>query len=518
MRVVNYYRVSTKLQQDRFSLLAQKNELRNYVKKQNWTLVNEFVDVETGGKLDKEGLSALLDLVETGEVDAVLCMDQDRLSRLDTVSWEYLKNELRESGVKIAEPNGTITDLSNEDQEFMSDLRNLIAQREKKMVVKRMMYGKRQRLREGKGWGICPFEYYYDKEKSFYFVKKGWEWTIPFIDDLYLNKNLGMKNIANELNKISKTPTGNQWNEHLIHTRLTSKTFHGYQEMTFSNGETISANVYEPMRTKETYDKIQEKRKARSRVYGVHKRISTKNIDLLKFVPITCGYCGRTISVQQHGTSKHPKFVAYHGRSRTIDGNRCDISINVKRYEYNLVKALNDILKNEELASKYINLEKDTDDLYALKKEKDNIAASYKKMTESRDKLLDLYLTSDISKDVYLNKNNELKNKIKKTKEMLDQLERKIKSIQKEEWNYENLKSYLRIVSDFGTRLTRHEQAKVIGDIFTKAVLTNEHLVLTTELYNNIPIDITVNVVNNTWTVNKWMRRDLEKGKVIYTF
>ncbi|WP_373687661.1 hypothetical protein [Virgibacillus proomii] len=41
-----------------------------------------------------------------------------------------------------------------------------------------------------------------------------------------------MVSIANELNKISKTPTGNNWNEHLIHTRLTSKIFHGYQEMT----------------------------------------------------------------------------------------------------------------------------------------------------------------------------------------------------------------------------------------------------------------------------------------------
>src|SRR5690625_6812494 len=99
-------------------------------------------------------------------------------------------------------------------------------------------------------------------------------------------------------------------------------------------------------------------------------------------------------------------------------------------------------------------------------------------MTESRDKLLDLYLTSDISKDVYLNKNNELKNKIKKTKEMLDQLERKIKSIQKEEWNYENLKSYLRIVSDFGTRLTRHEQAKVIrSEEHTSELQSRGHLV-----------------------------------------
>src|SRR5699024_2062637 len=153
MRVANYYRVSTKLQQDKFSLAAQETELRLYAENQEWELVSEFVDVESGGVLDKKGLSALLDIVEAGKVDVVLCMDQDRLSRLDTVSWEYLKSVLRENNVKIAEPNGTLTDLSNEDDEFVSDLKNLLAQRDKKKTVRRMMYGKRQRLREGKAWG-----------------------------------------------------------------------------------------------------------------------------------------------------------------------------------------------------------------------------------------------------------------------------------------------------------------------------------------------------------------------------
>ncbi|MBU5267377.1 recombinase family protein [Virgibacillus proomii] len=154
--------------------MSTKNRIKSICKKQKWNLVDEFVDVETGGKLDKKGLNALLDSVESGKIDVVLCMDQDRLSRLDTTSWEYLKSILRENRVKIAEPNGTITDLDNEDDEFMSDLRNLIARREKKSIVKRMMYGKRQRLREGKGWGMYPFEYEY--KNNFYYIKHGWDW------------------------------------------------------------------------------------------------------------------------------------------------------------------------------------------------------------------------------------------------------------------------------------------------------------------------------------------------------
>lgn len=517
LRVANYYRVSTKLQQDRFSLAAQETELRAYINRQGWKLIGEFIDIESGGKLDKSGLNALLDLVESGEIDAVVVMDQDRLSRLDTISWEYLKSVLRENDVKIAEPNGTLTDLSDEDDEFMSDLKNLLARREKKKVVKRMMYGKRQRLREGKGWGRAPFEYYYDKEKERYFIKPGWEWTIPFIDDLYLNKNLGMKAIANELNMISKTPTGKKWNEHLVYTRLTSKVFHGYQEMDFSNGETIAAKVYEPMRTEETYRKIQEVRKKRAAENGVHFRGSDINIHLLKYVPVTCGYCGRIINVQQGNKVTSPRFYAFHGRKERFNGEICDININVKRYEYNMIKAIREILLSKELASKYINFESNESEIKELQGKINKASQSLKKLNESRDKLIDLYLTTDLNKDVYTAKNKELESKIKVTEENIEKLNRKLTALQKEEWSYENLISYLDIASDFGVSLTRHEQAKVISELFTKAVLTDEKLVLTTEIFNGIPFEVTVDVVDNVWTVNKWIRRDKEDGRLFYT-
>src|SRR5690625_4164378 len=123
MRVANYYRVSTKLQQDKFSLAAQKTELHSYVNKQNWSFVDEFIDVETGGQLEKAGLNSLLDIVENCRVVVVLCIYLYRLSRLNIISMEYLTLVLIDNNVKIAEPTGIITVLSIEDYEFMSDLR-----------------------------------------------------------------------------------------------------------------------------------------------------------------------------------------------------------------------------------------------------------------------------------------------------------------------------------------------------------------------------------------------------------
>jgi len=520
MRVANYYRVSTKLQQDRFSLAAQKTELKAYAAKQGWKLINEYVDVETGGKLDKAGLNDLLDTVESGKVDIVLCMDQDRLSRLDTVSWEYLKSVLRDNSVKIAEPTGTITDLDNEDDEFMSDLRNLMAQREKKGVVKRMMYGKRQRLREGKGWGVPPFEYEYNKNEAKYYIKKGWEWVIPLIDDLYVNENYGMTLIAQELNKISKTPTGRDWHENLVQTRLESKAFHGVQEKHFSTGEVVSADgVFEPMRTERTYNKIQEIRNKRREQFSINTRISQININLLKHVPITCGHCGRVLSVQQLGNKDAPRFYAAHGRAVEMrTGKKCNISINAKRYEYNLIKALQEILLSEELSAKYIDFDTDDEELQRLKSDTKRNKTSLDRLQESKDRLLDLYLNSEarLSKDEYVKKDREIDSRIEALTDLIDGLNRKIDAIDKNTWNYDALYEYIEMAGQIGTHLTRHEQAQIIGDIFSKAVLTESELKLTTEIYNGIPVEITVPIVEHTGTVNKWMRRDQREGTVIY--
>lgn len=515
MRVANYYRVSTKLQENRFSLSAQKTELHSYAEKQGWKVTHEFKDVDLGGKFEKEGLTALLDAVESAMIDVVLVMDQDRLSRLDTLSWEFLKSVLRENDVKIAEPNGTLTDLTNEDDVFISDLKNLLAQREKKKIVKRMMYGKRQRLREGKGWGVPPLEYYY--KDGFYHAKDEWRWVIPFIDDLYINKNMGMLTISNELNKVSKTPSGRNWNEHLVHTRLTSKNFHGIQEMTFENGETISAEVFEPMRTEETYNKIQEIRKRRAGEFSVATRVSNRNIGLLKYVPITCGRCGRVLSVQQQGTVKYPKYITVHGRQRTVDGSHCDIFINAKRYEYNMIKALFEILTNEDLSKKYIQFENNETELAALKKSYKQNKKTFDKLQLSKDKLLDLYLSDMIDKQSFADRNEKLETQIKVSAELVNQIDRKIKLIKESEWNYENLMQYLEIAEDFGTALSRHEQAKVISNLFIKAILHDDKLILTTEVFNSVPVDITIPVTPSTKTVNKWIRRDARAGRSFYT-
>ncbi|HCX48528.1 MAG TPA: hypothetical protein DG757_05720, partial [Bacillus sp. (in: Bacteria)] len=258
IRAILYYRVSTKLQEKKFSLSAQETELTRYAQQQDWEIVASFQDTDSGGKLDKAGLNALLDCVEEGKADIVLVIDQDRLSRLDTIGWEYLKGILRENKVKIAEP-GMITDLANEDEEFISDIKNLIAKREKRAIVRKMMRGKRQFTREGNVWGVQPEEYNYDKTSKTLSVNEERSWIIPFIDNLYLSEGVSAKEIARRLNLRTSTSKGKKWTENQVLLKLKNPCYHGVLRKTFSTGETINVpDVYPKLRTLQEFEAIQE--------------------------------------------------------------------------------------------------------------------------------------------------------------------------------------------------------------------------------------------------------------------
>jgi site-specific DNA recombinase len=491
MRAALYYRVSTKLQEKRFSLAAQKTELIAYATAQDWKVINEFTDVDSGGKLDKKGLNALLDLVEEGRIDVVLCIDQNRLSRLDTVAWEYLKSTLRENNVKIAEP-GTITDLADDDQEFISDIKNLIAKREKKGIVRAMMRGKRQRMREGKGFGKAPIGYIFNKKTKEYELDDKWAWVIPMIDDLYLNRQLGMKSIGDELNKISRTPSGNLWNETLVYRRLVSKAFHGVMEKTFANGETITIDdLFPPIRTEETWNKIQEERKKRSVQFKSTSR-QRDDLHILRRTLITCGECGRKIHLAQHGNKEGPLYYLKHGRKlRISDETACDISINTIRVEKNIIMAIKDIITNEELARNYIDLEMDSSEMMLLEKQTKKYDSLLKGLQTKLDKLIDLYLESALSKEILAKKQAEIENEINTLTTQNKQAIAKLEVLRNNSFNYDFIYELFEIAEGFETDLTPLEKAQVMGSLFPNGVLFHEKLILKAVI-KNVPLDVEI--------------------------
>ncbi|WP_336786609.1 recombinase family protein [Paenibacillus sp. MMO-177] len=474
IRVLIYIRVSTKMQETRFSLKGQIQELISYAESMGWVIIGIYRDVDSGGKLDKAGLTQLLDDVDDDKGDVVLCIDQDRISRLDTVSWEYLKSQLRENSVKLAEP-GKLTDLADEDDEFFADLKNLFARREKKKIVKRMMRGKRQRTREGKGWGKAAWEYNYDKNTGAYSVNEKHAWIIPFIDNLYLGEEgLSDSAIAERLNDITKTPTGKDWHEQHIRQRLTSKMYHGVLEKNFGNGETITVkDVYPQLRTEETWLKIQAKRKSK------YQRRAPVYPHILREIETTCGHCGKKLSLKQSGTKNNIHYYFQHGTEyKATYSNDCGLSINSIRIEFNFVKALKDILRSEETAKRYIQFDYGQTDIDKLSREIDATNKLLQAVQGKLDSLLDLYLDGSFSKDVLNSKKDGLEKERDLHNTTLRQLEAKRSSLANNQFNYSTVYKYLAVAERFEVMLTENEKMEMVGTLFPSGVLYEDRYVL----------------------------------------
>jgi DNA invertase Pin-like site-specific DNA recombinase len=498
LRVFIYIRVSTKMQEHRFSLKGQIQELISYANSMGWVIVGIYRDVDTGGKLDKAGLTQLLDDVDEDKGDIVLCIDQDRVSRLDTVSWEYLKSQLRENSVKIAEP-GKITDLADEDDEFFADLKNLFARREKKKIVKRMMRGKRQRTREGKGWGKAPWEYDYDKNTGSYSINEKWAWIIPFIDDLYLGEEgLSDTNIAIRLTEITKTPSGKTWDSQHIMQRLTSKLYHGVMEKSFGNGETIVVeNVYPPLRTEETWLKIQAKRKSK------YQRRAPIYPHILRNISTTCGHCGMKLTLKQSGTKTNIHYYYQHGREyKATYSPGCGLSINTIRIEFNFVAALKGILSSEETAKHYIQFEYGQSDIDQLTKEIDATNKLLQAVQGKIDNLLDLYLDGGFTKDVLNSKKETLEKERDLHQTNKRQMEAKKEAIAANQFNYSTVYQYLAVAERFEVMLTENEKMEMVGTLFASGVLFEDRYVLQGNMAG-IPFEVVIPVADNPFEFMK---------------
>ncbi|MDW0112248.1 recombinase family protein [Sporosarcina saromensis] len=512
MRVAIYIRVSTKMQEDKYSLKAQTYELTKYAESMGWEIVDTFKDVDSGTKLKKDGLEAMLDLVEEGLVDVVLCIEQDRLSRLDTVKWEYLKGILRDNNVKIAEP-GNIVDLSNIDDEFISDIKNLVAQRSRRDMLRKMGRGLRQRTREGKVWGPQPAEYNYDRTTGIITINQERAWVIPFIDDLYLNKKFGPSAIANELNKRCKTVNGVDWADSQVVEKLKHKSYHGIFEIAFKN-ETISVpNVYPLLRSEETYNRIQAE---------IERRYNWKPASphFLRGIDMKCASCGKALIIHKNtvygrkDNQEYPIETILH--SHPIN-EKCKTKphINVKRVQNQLRNAVKDILTDPTKAKQYIDSGFDENEILKVSEDIKQLEKQKQNLQEKIDRLLDLYLEGTWPKEKLDGNRKRFDQQLITTNELLSERKRKLMLIQNKQINYDTVLEFLTVAERFDVMLDESEQQELIGSLFPTATLDSKKNKLILHAY--LPQEVTVDIKIEIESINEVKKREtLERAKERY--
>jgi site-specific DNA recombinase len=320
MRVVTYARVSTEDQAKHgYSLPSQIEACRKYAEQQGWSVVAEISDDGVSGAiLDRPGLDRIRDLIQTGEIDAVIVYDLDRLSR-KVVHQLLIEEELNKAGVTIRYVLGDYRD--DDEGRLQKQIRAAISEYERAKITERMVRGKRSKARRGLvvGAGRIPFGYRFDgnghlviEEQEAYVVQLVFQWyTGP--------EEVSIREIARRMTALPfKTHQGNnEWRTGTVSLILGNETYTGVQYYNRRKRQGPNEIVLRPQEEwiavsvpaivdRETFEAAQRQLAHNRKM----KRKRARHKYLLRGM-LTCAECGYAYC----GESKHGRYRYYrHSR------------------------------------------------------------------------------------------------------------------------------------------------------------------------------------------------------------
>ena len=157
MKAIGYIRVSTEDQvREGISLDAQKAKIEAYAAINDLELLGIIRDGGASGKsLDREGIVRLLDLVESGKVEAVIVYKLDRLSRrtLDTLN---LIENFESKGISFHSISEKV-DTKSATGKFFLTIISAVAQMERDMIAERTKDALAHKKKKGEWSGRIPF-------------------------------------------------------------------------------------------------------------------------------------------------------------------------------------------------------------------------------------------------------------------------------------------------------------------------------------------------------------------------
>ena len=204
-RAVYYLRVSTTGQvEDGTSLETQKAWCLAEIERRGWEPVGEFIERgESGADATRPEWNRLLNAARDRQFDAVFVFDLDRFTR-DILLGIGATRDLRALGIALHDAKNPATNAAAEDEEFLTGLRMLWAQEERRKIRERTVRGQRARGDQG-FWpgGTPPYGWRLEGHKPARPVRNETEHeTFTLMVDLLVRKRWNCGKIADHLNAL----------------------------------------------------------------------------------------------------------------------------------------------------------------------------------------------------------------------------------------------------------------------------------------------------------------------------
>lgn len=340
-QVVTYTRVSSEGQdtEDKVSIEQQTGDINHLITRNVWTVSAAFSDTEryvktkspdkgkrvqpSGEYDDRPGFLAMLELVKTGNIDALVCWRDDRLMRHTRV-YSAVEDALDEADkVRQGRPAVEIYDATgNKLDRFVLGIKAQIGREENKRRVERVKMGKIGTLKRGLWPGqYRRLGYATEKAERGNSIILGPESEVKTIKDIFnwYDSGLDVAQIRKRLQVEDRQQRGqfnggkkHYWSASAILNILRSEDYTGKAIWEFRDRTPAMAIDIPQIITPEQFRRVQKRMKEKQRL----ATRNTKGIFLLQNLTI-CGGCGGVLGAEA--------MVRFHYK-RLKDGT-------VKRYE-----------------------------------------------------------------------------------------------------------------------------------------------------------------------------------------
>lgn len=429
VRVAAYCRVSTDKDDQANSFESQQRYFREYIERNpDWELVKIYPDEGISGTNTKKRkeFNRMIAAAKAGKIDLIITKEVSRFARNTVDTLQYTR-DLKKLGVYVFFMNDNIN-TKDPDSELRLTIMASIAQEESRKTSERVKWGQKRRMEQGVVFGRDMLGY--DVRDGKLFINEAGAEVVRLIFHKFLEEGKGTYTIARELREagIETSTHMKNWTNTVILRALRNEKYCGdlIQKKTYTpdylshdkkynRGEeefVVLRDHHEPIISREIFERTQRELERRSPSPEQKAKHSNRYCLSGKIV---CGGCGsRFVSraKKRQDGSQYKAWRCYeaaqHGLPK-IDkaGNAIGCSVNQQIRDEDFMLMIQMVVKHLRQ-----NKERLIQDLVEIVKmvlsagdagenELPKLERRMEAVSEKKEKLLDLYLSKDITKDEY---------------------------------------------------------------------------------------------------------------------
>lgn len=306
VRAAMYLRISRDATGERQGVTRQRQDCQKLADLRGWTVTHVVEENDTSATTGpRPKFDHLLELMRTGQVDAMIAWNVDRLARKGT-DIERIIEIVSETGVVVATVSGDLN-LDQDSGRMLTRIQGVVAQFETERKAARAKRANRQRAETGKPHGSRrPYGYNEDQMT----LREDEAAVLRDMGNRIISGS-SFKEVAWWLNENGiRTTEGRLWLPVTVRNMLLKPRYAGLREY---EGEIVGPGLWEPVFDESTWEWLQATMRMRRENYSDRPKARKYLLTGLLF----CGECGRPLNgVTKRDHPDRPIRRTYHCRTQ----------------------------------------------------------------------------------------------------------------------------------------------------------------------------------------------------------